>query len=129
MWMIKESEENTKTVSAKERKKKDCLRYRWLINRYVDNQSGFMVTTDYQVVQGSIFHIATLPYSDSEYLFQASVSMWAYPRHYHHASFFGCSLLIPIGGVLLKKVPNVFSSYGFVCYIHHHIFYSYSNLS
>ena len=28
-----------------------------LINRHADNHSGFMVTTDYQVVQGSIFHI------------------------------------------------------------------------
>lgn len=28
-----------------------------LINRHADNHSGFMVTTDYQVVQGGIFHI------------------------------------------------------------------------
>lgn len=28
-----------------------------LINRHADNHSGFMVTTDYQVVQGDIFHI------------------------------------------------------------------------
>lgn len=32
------------------------------INRASDNHSGFMVTTDYQVVQGGIFHIATLAY-------------------------------------------------------------------
>lgn len=28
-----------------------------VINRHADNHSGFMVTTDYQVVQGDIFHI------------------------------------------------------------------------
>lgn len=40
------------------------------INRASDNHSGFMVTTDYQVVQGGIFHIATFSlFQWEEYLF------------------------------------------------------------
>ena len=37
-----------------------------LINRHANNQSGFIVTEDYQVIQAGIFHIATLVYFNRE---------------------------------------------------------------
>ena len=97
MYKDDKSERGKNRNERKERtERKDRLRYRRLINRCEDNQSGFMVTTDYQVVQESIFHIATVPYSDEgiPVLHAACVSMWAHPRHYHRHPFLRSTSLL-----------------------------------